>query len=1272
VAATTYAVQSGSWFLDDEPITSVDLDEFGHHDVANNLQTLVKRTSSARAFIGLFGPFGVGKSTVIELLRADLDGSGFRILRVSAERHEKPGFHRSFVFAFAEALQHAYPRLKDEIEDGLASLQFSSSASYLDATLSPASRLVRSIFGSTAKRATRTAAAWIGVGALVILLLAVLLGLMGVDVLGSIGTWVAASLGILGLTGTAAVVNAFKAVGNSATSLLAPGTTTKIKPKVEAADEHERVFAALAGLVNERLVIAVDDIDRLGVGEVLEALNAIRSFQLTCSLNQPVFIVSVDEKIVAAAIERAEPRLDPAPHRREDAARAFMDRLFTQRQYMPLHAEGDLRAYALARLSEPTHVANSELGDELDRVVQVLIHDRVTNPRHVIRIVNGFFSDLRLAKRREEREGRRSIARGEVTRHPLVLARLAVLKVDFAAVYEAIVANTDLLTAIERDVEGGDQASAVLRLIDIVGETEYARARSYISRTAGATEPVEDLLPFLYLGQDDIDRSLGSARARTARSLLANGLVADFREFVADMGDEDEETLGRFGELIRGLTMSLTGIELDNALAVLTATSIALPTAMKPVVAEAVAAGSKRAQAPSYSPAGVTHLLAHAEMSHMGDTLYGILISPPAQLDVDDWFREVLKLRSELPDPARVTGALREQIKAAGDAGQIGTLDDIAVELALPENMDLADVAFAAIVTAAVESAEDLSDELASALRATKGSAKLGEYTEQVRALVRKNPGSLASRTLLEALERGPSGDAKTLAIFALNYIEDVVSDDEIVADLDAPALVAAAGLLTQAVVEASNYGRTVSKVRRNLDEECVKLHALATAELGYVAGFTTELFGALVEHAPEKVSPAVAALLSAWSGDEGSDELLEPLLPKISVLAESDRGPIAATLGEALASPTRHAAAMKAVSPLLVDDGGRSLLDQLTRESLIPQLTRRGNLNELTGAIEAISNGESLEPSTEVQLLSAIESGLLPYGGAITSVGAALLAAVRWTSPQLERALSLLTAQIGLLSDQDWDHLLRRAAASETIPSQLTDGLEEAAIRAIARGNSRDADTVMSVFARVSLPVDLLTIRHFGKTTIPTLSAAVDNEYDLSSLLSAELGDSTASESWQEVCLVCSEASPTGVGEFALAAVNERIANQAGPIEGAAWHPLLNVLVPDARAQAVDKITAGWAGSAAESAAASGVVEQVATLPEWDAALAPHVEAATRRWIHAEPSVMASRRLASATKSGPHMAEAARAVLGNRKRGPQKGPQRDAFAAAQEEFLRR
>jgi len=374
------------WFLPDEPVKDDAHDEFSHADVARNLHEMLKE-KSAPPIIGLFGPFGVGKSSVVELLAAQLKGSNeLAVIRVSAERHSEPtGLHRTLLYALGEALQNSDPPLRDpkDVARILKAVEQSSERATARLSDTPLLKAV-STNGHAALWALGiflgAVAVWIaaamGVAAIwlhghylhtlssgIVVPLAVIIGLLG---------------GLVKLLSSANVLSPVQE------ALLTPDKITEHTPRAEVSDEFERVFALLVKIDGKRLVVAVDDVDRLSPGRVLETLHVIHSFQRACRKPQPIFIVSCDERVVRDAISEARPGLSARGKDLEAAATAYLDRMFLQRQYVPPHPARDMRGYARDLLTAVPHTGAIRLGDNRDKVIEVLIHDGVIDPRHAI------------------------------------------------------------------------------------------------------------------------------------------------------------------------------------------------------------------------------------------------------------------------------------------------------------------------------------------------------------------------------------------------------------------------------------------------------------------------------------------------------------------------------------------------------------------------------------------------------------------------------------------------------------------------------------------------------------------------------------------------------------------------------------------------------------------------------------------------------------------------------------------------------------------------
>ncbi|MFG3131415.1 P-loop NTPase fold protein [Streptomyces tendae] len=271
------------------------------------------------------------------------------------------------------------------------------------------------------------------------------------------------------LSGAAVVACVLGTAKDGALAALKKREITITAPRPESTGDLERVCSNLIAIIDRRLVIAIDDIDRLTASEVLDALTTVRSLLLTGTQhkNPPVFLLSCDEDIVREAIVGVRPGLAHRPASQphigsisrpseadkrkatEEAAQEYLNKLFTVRLVLPAHQDADMRQYVEHLLTQPEHPLVDRLGISGVRdVLETLIHPEVRDPRHAIRLLNAFLADYGLAIRREQNTPA-WIAPGEVTGHPITLARLTVLRHDYRALYDSIRAEHALLAVLD-------------------------------------------------------------------------------------------------------------------------------------------------------------------------------------------------------------------------------------------------------------------------------------------------------------------------------------------------------------------------------------------------------------------------------------------------------------------------------------------------------------------------------------------------------------------------------------------------------------------------------------------------------------------------------------------------------------------------------------------------------------------------------------------------------------------------------------------------------
>lgn len=300
----------------------------------------------------------------------------------------------------------------------------------------------------------------------------------------------------------------------------------------------------------ERLVIFVDDLDRLSAEEMVLGLDAVRAFMEIPSDKLPkglglVFVISCDEAKVADALARGRSKNPEQPGTvfTHMDARRYLDRIFQFRLEIPPVPRGDMRQFALKNLlSFPEIVSDlNTLGTSAEQVVDRMIHVNVVDPRNALQIVNAFAQSWWLAKRREyegSAGGRPGgLHEGAVTAHPISLGALSAAKVSFPDFYHDLQDDQLLLDRLTQLlVNGGSlldqpvEAQALLGkryvMFNKDSETTTIRdncreLRQFLSSLVGIRWP-DSLQSLLLLSENPINRKFGAGTS-VLYNLLMSG-----------------------------------------------------------------------------------------------------------------------------------------------------------------------------------------------------------------------------------------------------------------------------------------------------------------------------------------------------------------------------------------------------------------------------------------------------------------------------------------------------------------------------------------------------------------------------------------------------------------------------------------------------------------------------------------------------------------------------------------------------------------------------
>jgi hypothetical protein len=653
-----------SWFITARPITNADADAFSHDTIAEVLADSVYQAvedfsdTTGAATIGLIGGFGTGKTSVVNLaserLRTDLD---INVVHVSADKHSGNARSRNIVHSIAGELVNEELLKEHEVNEHLQWLRSSVSLA------APAPGEMRLAKMMTNPRGQSVNDIWATLVLAGLFFAVTLIGALFVE--GGVGT-VMSSVGSLAFVGAFFTV-AYKHIVGSLFEI--PSRSTN-QARADAADDVQQVFANLINKYADRnkgrpLVIFVDDIDRLGTADVLDAMRAIKSLQAVPRGKEPTFVVSCDEEIILAALkdqahtddqaEAIDRTAGIASLGREEGARAYLYKFFSLRVPMPPHVSDDMPRFVQKLLPDDHPLRSGEhIGSQevLESTLLVLARGRVESPRHLVHRVNGFLTAYRIAVDREKATSKQRLHPGDATGRPILLARLSVIAEDFRWFHNCLLQDEALLRAADRLARHEELNATDEELLETYGvairekpekaesagdgdedgeartdpehpgtlvwKPQHEDLRTYLVSTFVSVEKSdESIVPLLYLAEPEGGRVLGNAKVGALVVAVRNGDVSRVTGALEQLPDEHIKVTA---EQIRETVSGVTSAELPAALAGAAAALPLLGEHAEPV-AVAIAERLPKVPANTLSESAYHDLLGALPASHHNGVL---------------------------------------------------------------------------------------------------------------------------------------------------------------------------------------------------------------------------------------------------------------------------------------------------------------------------------------------------------------------------------------------------------------------------------------------------------------------------------------------------------------------------------------------------------------------------------------------------------------------------------------------------------------------------
>ncbi|WP_445710460.1 KAP family P-loop NTPase fold protein [Flavobacterium sp.] len=154
-----------------------------------------------------------------------------------------------------------------------------------------------------------------------------------------------------------------------------------------ASELYETINSMLAE-TNKKIIVFVDDLDRLNEKEILQILKLIRN---TADFRNTIFLVAMDKQYVLSRLKDSSKILDTS----------FVDKFFQLEIYLPEIDKNDLRKYFIEELNKPFENMPIDFKDRVDKALNdntLLFDDYIKNFRDIKRTVNQIRFDLSLFK----------------------------------------------------------------------------------------------------------------------------------------------------------------------------------------------------------------------------------------------------------------------------------------------------------------------------------------------------------------------------------------------------------------------------------------------------------------------------------------------------------------------------------------------------------------------------------------------------------------------------------------------------------------------------------------------------------------------------------------------------------------------------------------------------------------------------------------------------------------------------------------------------------
>lgn len=435
--------------LRDEPLDQKESDRFGYIDIADIIADIIKKAKPPFT-IGLYGKWGSGKTSICKLVEKNINNiskkSDFKTFYFDTWKYEQDSFRRQFLIELDEKLD----------------LRLNFKATLNQSLTKPIHLTLKELFCLIFDNLLLRI---IVILIFIVIALQVLTFFVKITNIPFDYSQLLAALSSLGIVGAfiSFLLRSFEILHGSIQTY-----------RTDSAEGFEDRFnEALKKLNDKKLLIIIDNLDRLEHRKAVNVLSDIKTFLAKERENNAIFLIPCDNEAITDHLHNIfGDNFD---------AEEFLRKFFNLTFKIPKLLDVELDEYILAKLKE-TEIAEFQGNLTLSFVIMQAFRD---NPREIIQFINSLITSYLLAVKRNL---------SEVVNNIAFLARILVVRQKWSQEY-AKIENKILRTGLK--------LNEVLRYFDNENPRDL---RDFLEITSSIDATNHDV--FFSLHMSDQERSL--------------------------------------------------------------------------------------------------------------------------------------------------------------------------------------------------------------------------------------------------------------------------------------------------------------------------------------------------------------------------------------------------------------------------------------------------------------------------------------------------------------------------------------------------------------------------------------------------------------------------------------------------------------------------------------------------------------------------------------------------------------------------------------------